>query len=54
MRLTQEAEYEKRKAMYEYTCPTCGSTFYAYGNRSRKYCSHECYIAARFGGAVCD
>lgn len=43
----------KRKAMYEYTCPACGSTFYAYGNRNRKYCSHECYVEARFGGAAC-
>ena len=32
-----------RKAMYEYTCPTCGNTFSAYGNRKRKYCSHDCY-----------
>ena len=39
----------KRKAMYEYFCPTCGSTLYAYGNRNRKYCSHKCYIDARFG-----
>lgn len=39
-----------RKAMYEYTCPTCGNTFSAYGNRKRKYCSHDCYIADRFGG----
>ena len=35
------------------TCPSCGSTFYAYGNRNRKYCSHECYVEARFGGAAC-
>ena len=40
----------KRKAIYEYTCPTCGSAFTAYGNRHRKYCCHECYIADRFGG----
>lgn len=43
----------KRKAMYEYVCPTCGKIFYAYGNRHRKYCSHECYIADRFGGGQC-
>lgn len=29
------------------TCPACGETFRAYGNR--KYCSHACYISARFG-----
>ena len=42
-----------RKAMYEYTCPHCGKRFSAYGNRNRKYCSHSCYIADRFGGAPC-
>ena len=31
----------------EKTCPTCGQPFRAYGNR--KYCSHQCYISARFG-----
>ena len=44
----------QRKAMYEYTCPTCGAVFHAYGNRNRKYCSHKCYIEARFGGAACE
>ena len=43
----------KRKAMYDFVCPTCGKSFSAYGNRNRKYCSHECYIEARFGGATC-
>ena len=42
-----------RKAMYEFVCPVCGKPFTAYGNRNRKYCSHECYIEDRFGGAVC-
>lgn len=44
----------KRKAMYEFVCPACGKPFTAYGNQHRKYCSHECYIEDRFGGAVCD
>ena len=39
----------KRKAMYEFICPTCGKVFYAYGDRHRKYCGHPCYIKARFG-----
>ena len=39
-----------RKAIYTYTCPTCGIAFTAYGNNHRKYCCHECYIADRFGG----
>ncbi len=40
----------RRKAVYSYTCPQCGSAFTAYGNSKRKYCSHACYIAARFKG----
>lgn len=43
----------KRKAMYDFVCPTCGKTFSAYGNQNRKYCSHKCYIEGRFGGTVC-
>ena len=39
-----------RKAVYEHTCRHCGKPFNAYGNARRKYCSHECYIADRFGG----
>ena len=41
----------KRKANYNYTCACCGKAFMAYGNSTRKYCSHECYIEDRFGGA---
>ncbi|WMJ87805.1 helix-turn-helix domain-containing protein [Anaerocolumna sp. MB42-C2] len=40
----------KRKAVYEYICPHCGKPFTVYGNSRRKYCSHECYVADRFGG----
>lgn len=40
--------------MLEYSCPACGKAFYAYPTRKRKYCSHECYVESRFGGAVCD
>ena len=29
-------------------CAHCGQEFQSYGNRKRKYCSHACYIAARF------
>lgn len=39
-----------QKAVYEYACPNCGQSFTAYGNSHRKYCSHECYVAARFKG----
>lgn len=40
-----------RKAVYEFTCACCGEGFTAYGNRKRKYCSHNCYIQHRFGEA---
>lgn len=40
----------KRKAIYHFTCPTCGRDFTAYGNAHRKYCCHSCYIEDRFGG----
>ncbi len=39
-----------RKAIYSFTCACCGKPFTAYGNRGRKYCSHECYITDRFKG----
>lgn len=41
----------KKKANYECTCVKCGKAFVSYGNKNRKYCSHECYIEDRFGGA---
>lgn len=40
----------QRKTVYEFKCPHCGKTFSIYGDSRRKYCSHECYIADRFGG----
>jgi endogenous inhibitor of DNA gyrase (YacG/DUF329 family) len=43
-------EMVNKKAIYSYRCPYCGKTFTAYGNSKRKYCSHSCYIAHRFGG----
>ena len=44
-----------RKAVYTFVCEKCGKPFTAYGNDNRKYCSHVCYIKARFrGGAAHD
>lgn len=40
------------KALYEFSCPNCGVSFSAYGNSKRKYCSHQCYISARFNGGA--
>ena len=41
-------EAVRQKAVYTFTCAHCGRSFTAYGNSRRKYCSHACYIAARF------
>ena len=35
-------------AYYRKVCPYCGKEFLAYGNKNRKYCSHECYVHDRF------
>lgn len=48
------ADGANRAGMKAYICLACGATFYAYVNRNRRYCSHECYIIARFGGSACD
>jgi endogenous inhibitor of DNA gyrase (YacG/DUF329 family) len=40
-----------RKALYAIVCTHCGAEFFSYGNKGRKYCSHPCYIDARFGAA---
>ena len=39
-----------RKSCVEKTCARCGSPFICYPQENRKYCSHACYIQARFGG----
>ncbi len=41
-----------RKAHYEFVCACCNKPFTAYGNAGRKYCSHACYVADRFGGGA--
>jgi len=45
-------ENMNQKAVYNFTCPNCGIVFSAYGNKGRKYCSHDCYVADRFGKEV--
>ena len=34
----------------DHTCLSCGRVFRT--NRQQKYCCHECYIIARFGGSA--
>lgn len=43
-----EASRQSEEALYHMTCAYCGTPFVSYGNRHRKYCSHECYIRDRF------
>ena len=45
----QEEIRRSPDALYEGICAFCGRPFTAYGNQHRKYCSHDCYIRARFG-----
>ena len=47
-------EAVNRKANYELRCLSCGKGFVSYGNKGRKYCSHECYINARFKDLTID
>jgi len=41
-----------KKAIYNFICARCGTEFESYGNKTRKFCSHNCYIEARFGKEV--
>ncbi|MEC1722238.1 helix-turn-helix domain-containing protein [Schinkia azotoformans] len=43
-----QARKKRETAIYNYTCPQCGETFSCYGNKRRKFCSHDCYIKSRF------
>lgn len=37
------------KPVYHLVCRNCGADFSSVGNRRQKYCSHACFISARFG-----
>jgi len=41
-----------RKATYNFICKYCGDNFTAYGNQTRKFCNHACYVASRFGAGA--
>ena len=43
-----EIQRKNEAAIYSFTCGHCGKQFSAYGDNHRKYCSHACYIKARF------
>lgn len=38
-----------KQSTYYFVCNHCGNAFESYGNRHRKYCGHQRYIASRFG-----
>jgi hypothetical protein len=44
----------KDTALYHGICERCGKKFVSYGNQSRKYCSHNCYIKVRFWEGIED
>jgi len=44
---TQQIQ-RKETAFYHKSCVYCDDEFKVYGNKNRKYCSHECYIRDRF------
>lgn len=39
---------EQRESMLTNACVCCGAVFASYPSAHRKYCSHGCYVAARF------
>jgi IS30 family transposase len=39
-----------RKTAKKLVCPICSKDFYDYTRNNRKYCSHTCYIKARYQG----
>lgn len=41
-----------KKSYSDHTCFNCQKPFQSYANTKRKYCSHHCYIASRFGGRL--
>lgn len=45
-----DGQYAK-KAYYTLVCKECGKKFESYGNKTRKFCGHACYIQSRFGRA---
>lgn len=42
------ADQIKQKAVYNFICEHCKQPFTAYGNKTRKFCNHDCYVASRF------
>ena len=45
---TRHPEAARRVSFYEKACAYCDQLFTIYGNKHRRYCSHECYVRDRF------
>jgi len=43
-----EKSKHSKEATYKCVCSYCKRIFYSYGNKGRKYCSHDCYVQDRF------
>jgi len=44
----RHADQVSKKAIYHLECAGCRKAFDSYGNKKRKYCTHDCYINTRF------
>ncbi|MGO1368527.1 helix-turn-helix domain-containing protein [Senegalia sp. (in: firmicutes)] len=44
----QDKTVQREASTYKHTCLYCGEEFSVYGNKKRKFCSHDCYIKYRF------
>jgi len=55
--LNHHADRRTTPANHIRPCPQCGELYKVYSTTPRKYCSHECYVRARFynrGEAECN
>ena len=43
-----EATQKRETSFSEKSCVYCGQPFTVYGNKTRRYCSHDCYVHDRF------
>lgn len=43
-----EKKKKSAKASYVKQCEECGRTFISYGCKTRRFCSHDCYVHNRF------
>ncbi len=50
----EHSDQINRRSAVKTTCPVCHRSFVDYAQRHRKYCSHACYIAARYHGGEID